>query len=238
VDVWTIDTERGTRQRITQSPVRDAAAVWSPDGRRMAFGSERTGVFAIYLKGIDGSEREELVSASAQPQVPQDWSPDGRYLTFMREFAESGNDNWLLPLEGNRQPFPILPASPGIDNARFSPDSHWVTYYSTETGRAEVYVRRIPGPATSVRVSTAGGAAPLWRHDGRGIFYVAQGQVMSVPVTFNNNEAAADIPAPLFQLGTRRLLAVAPDDRRFLVLEQVEPAAPITLILNWKGIPH
>jgi len=237
LDVWTVDTERGTSQRITQSPVREAAAVWSPDGRRVAFASERSGLFAIYVKTV-GSDREELLSASSQPQVPQDWSADGRFITFMRQSAEGGNDDWLLPLEGDRQPFPIATTSRGMANTHFSPNSGWVTYISAETGRQEAYVRRIGSGAASVRVSTTGSTWTLWRHDGQGIFYEASdGRVMSVPLTFKNNEVTPGVPIPLFQLGSRHLLDVAPDDRRFLVLEEVEPPAPITLILNWKG-PH
>jgi serine/threonine protein kinase/Tol biopolymer transport system component len=239
-DVWVIDTDRGTKLRLTHEPVREAAGVWSPDGRTIAFASERTGLFGIYTKLADGSGGETLVSSSSAPRIPTDWSPNGRFLIFLQQSVQGGNSLWILPLTGNQTPTALDPAPTQQDRGRFSPDSHWIAYESREnTARtAEVYVRRFPGPSGAIQISTNGGSFPIWRHDGRELFYIAPGnQVRSVSLRLGADTAAAGPSTPLFELGSRRLLDISADGQRFLLHEETEPPAPITLVLNWAG-PH
>ena len=79
-DIWLIEIERGVPRRFTFEPVRDRSAMWSPDGGRIAFASERTGVFDLYERAVDGSGPEKLLLASSEAKIVEDWSPDGRFI--------------------------------------------------------------------------------------------------------------------------------------------------------------
>jgi Tol biopolymer transport system component len=237
VDVWVVDTERGTRRRLTHDPVREAAAAWSPDGHRIAFASERSGVFAIHEMSVDGSGGETVLSSSSEPRLPRDWSSDGRFLLFLQQSPDGGDNDWVLPLAGDRRPMPIAETTVRAAQSRFSPDSRWIAYQSSETGRSEVYIRPFPGSGAALQVSTKGGSVPRWQRDDHALVYLDRNQVMSVPFALGSDVPTAGEPIVLFQLGARRLLDISPDGQRFLILEGTAPPTPITLILNWAG-PH
>ena len=236
-NVWVIDTERATRRRLTHEPVVEAAAVWSPDMRRIAFASERTGVFGIYEQLADESGSPTILSVAGEPRLPHDWSPDGKSLVFMQQTL-MGSKLWILPLSGDREPFPLTNTPFSETSGKFSPDSRWVAYASPANPSSEVYLRRIVGPSATIQVSNRGGFVPNWRRDGRELFYVAQnGQMMSVPLALDSDAPKAGVQTPLFAMGARRVLGVSSDGQRFLVIEDADPPAPITLVLNWAG-PH
>jgi serine/threonine protein kinase/Tol biopolymer transport system component len=237
-DVWTFESERGIRRRLTHDPARQAAGVWSPDGRHVVFASERTGLFAIHEVSADGAD-EVVLSASSQPRVPHDWSPDNRFIVFMEQAPVMGNKLWVLPLAGDRTPVRVT-HTPGTEaDGRFSPDSHWIAFTSLETGRGEVYVRPFPEDGPVLQISTAGGGGGLWARNGRELFYVdSQRHVQAVPLMLDGPRPKIGTPTALFDLAGRRLFDVSPDGQRFLALEQTEPPPPITLVLNWPGLRH
>ena len=90
-----------------------------------------------------------------------------------RNMRLTGNDLWLLPLSGDRKPFPFVQTPFSDVPGRFSPDGRWVVCESDDSGRAEVYVTPFPGPGGKRQVSAAGGARPRWRRDGKEIFYLS-----------------------------------------------------------------
>jgi len=150
-------------------------------------------------------------------------------------------DLWVLPLFGDRKPFPFLQTEFPEREGRLSPNSHWIAYDSTESGRREVYVQSFPTPGSKWQVSTQGGSTPIWRKDGRELFYLADdGRLMAVPVSVGNTFEAGS-PEPLFQtrfpgvlFGGIEHYAVSADGQRFLMNVAVEEAAsPITIVLNW-----
>jgi Tol biopolymer transport system component len=102
LDVWLIDLVRGGLQRITTEEVRNVGAALSPDNARIAFGSERSGVYDIYMKSVGGQGSESLVVSSPRPKLVADWSPDGRSLLYDEQHPETGRDIWVLPLEGQK----------------------------------------------------------------------------------------------------------------------------------------
>jgi Tol biopolymer transport system component len=151
-----------------------------------------------------------------------------------------GSDVWVLPLFGDRKPFPFLQTSFGETFPQFSADGRWIAYGSNESGRFEVYVAPFPGPGGKWMVSTAGGTQPRWMQDGTEIFYLApDDKLMTAAV--NGRGSAFEVAAvrPMFQararLGQRYSYAVSPDGQRFLVntLAEQPGAAPITLVVNW-----
>jgi serine/threonine-protein kinase len=149
-------------------------------------------------------------------------------------------DLWVRPLKGTQTPQPFLRTRFTEVGARFSPDGHWISYVSDESGQYEVYVRPYPGPGGKWQVSTQGGEENIWSRDGRELFYRNGNKWMVVAVNLK----------PEFKAGTPKLLFegpyinvggpsfdVAPDGKRFLLLEPAErESAPVThlnVVLNW-----
>ncbi len=236
VDIWVIDVERGAARRFTFEPVRDRTPVWSPDGRRMAFASERTGVFDIYVRPVDAPGTETLLVESSDAKLAYDWSPDGRFLLYGVQDPKTANDLWVVPLAGDHKPLPVARTPFAEQGGRFSPDGRWIAYHSNESGRNEVYVQPFPGPGSRVQMSTAGGQAPQWRRDGRELTYLAPGnRVMAVPAASTGATIRLGVPANLFTAPPGGLV-MSGDGQRFLVSKVTTEAAPITLLLNWAGL--
>ena len=150
---------------------------------------------------------------------------------------EGARDLWVLPLTGDRKPVQFTQTPFGELAGRFSPDGRWIAYQSDETGRFEVYVQSFPDPKAKVQVSARGGGAPYWRRDGRELFYQAPDQrIMAVPIDLSAAAARPGAPVELFQ--STGNWWPSPDGQRFLMAEETEPPAPITLLLNWAGLPR
>jgi Tol biopolymer transport system component len=247
-DIWLLDTLRGVLTRVTSEPAANWSLRWSPDGKRVAFDSTRSGVGDLYVKSSTGTGNEELLLATPQNKSVTDWSPDGRHLLFRTVDPVTSHDLWALPLAGDRQPFPVVRTDFVEAFGQFSPDSRWIAYQSNESGRFEVYVQPFPGPGPKQRISTNGGGQMRWRRDGRELFYLdLDSRMMAVSIeSIRNGEALeAGTPVPLFtarvdavvplQSGYNLSYVVTPDGQRFLMNTVIdEPAtAPMTVILNW-----
>ena len=105
----------------------------------------------------------------------------------------------------------------------------------------DVYVQSFPGPGTKSQVSRNGGRHPVWRPDGRELFYLGpDGTMMSVPIG-NGRSFDAGLPQALFRanvwtLARNQVYAVTKDGQRFLVTatpQKSSGAAPLTVVLNW-----
>ena len=165
-DVWVYDISRGTFTRSTLGDTQDGTPIWTPDGARITFSSERFGLDTIYWIPADGSGNAERLS-TLDRAVPVSWSPDGQVLAF--RYGAETSDIWLLPLEGEPQPFIESPFEEGWP--AFSPDGRWLAYGSNQSGRWEVYVTSYPGRGPRVQISTDGGVAPTWAPNGRELFF-------------------------------------------------------------------
>jgi Tol biopolymer transport system component len=170
-DLWTIDFARGALTKFTFDAANDGGALWSLDGARIFFRSNRrSGVYDIYEKLVSGVVPETPVITSDVPKFAEDVSPDGRYLVYRNFNATSGNDLWLHPVGGGK-PEPLV-QSPASDTAGdVHPGGQWIAYQSNESGRAEVYLLSFPVPATRVQVSNNGGSRPRWSGDGSELYY-------------------------------------------------------------------
>jgi eukaryotic-like serine/threonine-protein kinase len=241
-DVWTMDLATGHLTRLTFDPQVDHFPVWSPDGTRIAFDSHRSGAGDLYVKPASGAAAEELLLKSLGSSGVHDWSRDARYLAFSG--ARRG-DVWILPLDGERKPFPFLNGAASEHSARFSPDGRWIAYVSDESRRSEVYVRPFDGAGAAAnaprwQVSSNGGAQPLWRRDGRELFYLTpDDQLVAVPVKGGGTfQAGPEVPlfrvGPGFRRGTRNDYDVAGDGQRFLFgMRAPEGTSAINVIVNW-----
>ena len=238
-NVWLFDVARGVRTPLTVNGfVNGWGSVWSPDGRRLVFASTQKGRQDLYQKASSGAGPEDVLLASDFNKLPESWSPDGRFLLFNTGQAKPNHfyDLWVLPLLGDRQPFPFI-ESPFIDVAsQFSPDGRWVAYNSNESGRSEVYVVPFPGPGGRVRISTAGGDNARWRVDGKEIFYLADNTLMAAAVTANGSRFDVGAVQRLFEVPVVDGFwpyDVSPDGQRFLVNTLEGAVPPLTIVVNW-----
>ena len=240
-DLWLMDANRGAPRPFTSSPASETYPIWSPDGTRLAFGSDRlhgSVVHDVFVKSLNGVGDEMPVLESGENKAPLDWSGDGRFIMFTVLSAKTSADLWMLPMDGTQKPFPLLQTPSNETGAAFSPDSKWIAYTSDETGRTEIYVQPFPGPARSTLMSTGGGSAPSWRGDGREIFYRAPGgRVMAIPVSLTPQGVAAGAPAALFTIRAAATFKADRNGQRFLVNTALEgeSASSITVVLNWKA---
>ena len=249
-DIWLIDLMRGGPSRFTVGSALSAAPVWSPDGAKIVFRTNRNGQTELYAKSAGGGGNEEAVSTyetqhAAGIDTPNlvcsDWSPDGRYVIASVPQQSTGDDLWLIPLSGDRKPFKFLGPPADQIHGNFSPDGRFVAYTSNESGRFQVYVQTFPLSDRKWQVSTDGGYEPRWRADGREIYYLSEDRkLMAVAVGAGPSFA---VPKTLFQtrvpegVSSRRTHYIpSRDGQRFLVNTQSGEATPnpITLVLNWQ----
>jgi Tol biopolymer transport system component len=244
-DIWLIELGRGVPTRFTTEPGPDIVPIWSRDGDRIVFSSlGKRGVFDLYEQAITSKVSQELLATDQSKQVT-DWSRDGRFLLYRSNDPKMGWDIWALPLEGDRQPFPVVRTKFEERDGQFSPDGKWIAYQSDETSRFEIYVQPFPGPGEEKRISINGGAQVRWRSDGKELFYVTlDGRLVAVPFSVSSGGQVAEPSAPI-QLFPTRLGAiqdnwiakyiVSQDGQRFLMdIALEETPSPITVILNWK----
>jgi len=262
--IWVLDLSRGVSSRITSETWEQFAPVWSPDAGRVAFSSNRTGHTSLAERSASGVGPEESLLESTTFDIPTDWSPDGRFILYekgdlpttavpnldrdaasLRMLAAVRTSLWVLPMFGDRKPFPVLETPFSLAQGSFSPDGRRIAYVSTESGRPEVYVETFPAPSGKVRISTDGGTEPLWRSDGRELFYVApDNRLMAVSVQVDGARLLAGRPEPLLRVppdqhggAVRHHYAVSGDGQRFLLAplapESVSPT--ITVVLDWQS---
>jgi hypothetical protein len=238
-DLWMIDVARGVSSRFTFRPGVSADPVWSPDGSRIIFEANNS---SIYEKPASGSGEEKLLSGGGINSRPLDWSPDGRSVVYQEFGRTTGQDLWILPLEGDRKPRPYLATPFDERDAQFSPDGRWMAYASNESGLLQVYVQSIPASGSKFQISSAGGIQPRWRRDGKELFYIsADDKLMAVELKIGNTLEAGP-PKAVFDLQLNTTLAgrwtyqPAADGQRFLVLSNARSASPlVTLVLNWQA---
>jgi len=257
VDIWLHELARGGDTRFTFHASTNTHPVWSPDGSRLVFESDRGGRSGLYWKDTNGAGQDELLVESPHPKYPTSWSSEGGFLLFAQTGA--GHGLWVLPLKGDaaggRKPVPFLQTEFFEKQGQFSPDGHWVAYASNESGRYEVYVRPFSGAAAGApagpggkwKVSLAGGDMPLWRRDGKELYYLSpERKLMAVAV----KAAVASGSRPVFEAGAPQPLfdvrvsesgthpyqyAVSAGGQRFLVNTAGEATAesPLTVVVNW-----
>lgn len=243
VEIWIHDLARNVPARFTFDPAIDRSPVWSPDGRHIVFSSSRKGHSDLYLKPSGGAGNEEILLESDAEKHAMDWSRDGRFVLFSQidPAGETSRDIWVLPMQAERKPYPLVQTPFREDYPHFSPNGRWVAYQSNESGRDEIYVTPFPGAGGKWEVSAGGGIQPIWSADGKELFYLStDDRIMAFDVRERDSTIEFGTPQPLFQApvfaapGWR--YDAAADGQRFLVLvSKEEGPAPVTLVVHWSA---
>jgi Tol biopolymer transport system component/predicted Ser/Thr protein kinase len=250
-DLLLRDLAHGGERLFNTDPAFGFAPIWSPQGDRIAFRSNRsTGIFNLYQKKSNGTGQDEPLFVSEKNKIPTQWSREG-FIVYSEVNPKTKEDIWVLPTENGApgKPSVFLDSDFNEGFGQISPDSRWMAYTSDESGRREVYVRRFPSREDPKTISTAGGEQPRWSRDGKVLYFVAaDGNLMIVAVKVASGTRVsfeAGSPQPLFDPAHLTLITggnsyqydVTADGKGFLLATavggQAAPAPSLTVVVNW-----
>ncbi len=222
---------------------------WTPDGRRLTFRSWKTGTMTMWWMRADRSTPPELLTSIGSMQSPESWSPNGKTLAFTQmDDPQSGSDIYTLSLDGDKTPRALLRTKFSEGSPKFSPNGAWLAYSTNESGQPEVWAMAYPA-GERIPISTNGGTDPVWRHDGRQLYYRRGDQMMVVDVSYRPSLKASK-PRMLWRgnylagAGSSCGMAgptsanydVTPDGERFLMIEDASSTAEserLRVVSNW-----
>jgi Tol biopolymer transport system component len=247
VNVWLNDVKHGTNSRFTFDNAEDVGGVWSREGSLIAYRSLQATDTNVFVKQAQGLQPARSIfsvkeSGNVSDDInPNSWSLDNKQLLCTLQPGTGGSQLVLLSTSGSKLTR-FLTTKTSETNGQISPEGKWVAYASNESGDWEIYVTTYPTAAGKWQVSRGGGAEPRWRGDGKEIFYIGPGSMLTaVPVSSDGTFAAGN-PTPLFRTQFRAQVSstdqfsydVSKDGQRFLVNRYAKPAqvAPLHIVLN------
>jgi len=248
-DIHVLNLERGGNSRVTSAHETDASPVWSPDGTRLVFRSNRSGPHDLYLISLNSSRSEELLLKSTFAKYPTDWTADGQ-VVYHADKRTTGWDIWATSADPRSEPRPLVQTGDDEVQGHISRDGRWIVYtWFTSSDTPEVYVKALEGDGSRIQISVHGGSDPHWSADGREIFYIADGMLMSVAVHSSQGSLNLAKPRPLFRIPGFPVAApfasrydVDRSGQHFLVLRPLEDpqTLPLNVVVNWtsQSTPH
>ena len=241
-EIWVVELSRGISTRFTFDPSADLCPVWSPDGTKIVFGSNRKGKFLdLFQKATNQSSTDEFLKDVQADSFPTSWTPDGKFLVYQVFDQHAKGDIWLLPTTSDRKPVPLIRTEFDEVRAQVSPDGHWIAYSSDESGRSEIYVQTMPPSGARYQVSNGGGMDSRWRKDGKEIFFISPDNKLMAAQVLTTEPFETSITKPLFPIQERFMgpergnYAVSNDGNRFLIntVSDSPMGHAIHLITNW-----
>ena len=244
-DLWLWNLAHMTLTRLTFTPGLDIYPVWTPDGRRLLFGSDREGTRNIFWQAADGTGTVERVTRSSNVQGPTGISPDGSRLIFTETTPATGDDVMQVELTRDRRVTALIRTRSVERNGIVSPDGRWLAYEADDSGQFEIYVRPYPDVnGGRWQVSTEGSTRPLWSRSGQELFFVSvTGAIRRVGVGAGApwtatapTTAVKEGYATAAPVNPGRTYDISPDGERFLLAKPAaEPnGSPPQLIV----VPH
>jgi serine/threonine-protein kinase len=241
LELWIHDLQRGTRSRLTPSNTSNLLPLWSRDGTRIVFASNRGGHWGIYSQPAEGSQPAKALLTGPDDQYPRSILADGTVL-YLQISPTTGRNLWTLSPDGKTSRLPF--ASSKESDAQFSPEvsrgTRWVAYSSEESGRSEIYVQSYPAGTNRIPISSGGGVMPRWSRDGKELFYVTGDAVIAVAIRPDGSWGA---PRRLFDASNYfinrfnqfKSYDVSPDGKRFLMIQRDPRSVPrqLNVILDW-----
>ncbi|HEX6463262.1 MAG TPA: protein kinase [Vicinamibacterales bacterium] len=239
--IWMVDLQRGGVTKFTSGQGNDSQPLWSPDSSRLAFASNPNGRTAFYVKAITGGSPETLLfDGGATFKTLNAWSHDGKSIVFGQLDPATGQDLWILPIDGDKAgaPAPYLRTPFAKTFASLSLDDRWAAYLSSEGGRQDLWVDSFPKPGERYRVTTGGALGGGFQRSGDLAFAsLSDRQLYDVPL----------LPGKEFRLGPpRRLFSlppvlfgidIMPDGSKALMSVPVDSPSvtSLTVVEHWTG---
>ncbi|MFL5616964.1 MAG: protein kinase domain-containing protein, partial [Gemmatimonadaceae bacterium] len=225
-DLWVMDLDAGTTKRLTDDGDDSNDPQWSADGKSIVYSAAGDGGKDVMSLRVDGST-PTLVAARDGTQFPSDWLRDGSALLVTEESGGNKHDILVQPIGGST---PRAYATTAADEttARISPDGRWVAYTSDESGQPEVYLDSYQQPGRHVVVSLGGGIHPVWRGDGRELYYWNNQALVAARLGASKGDAppAVETRTLLFRApyhgGVSTMYDVSPDGERFVIVRARE----------------
>ena len=237
-DIWTVDTRRGIRSRVTSEPDDERAASWFPDSKAIAYRGKNRDLF---LKPL-GAGAERALQVDGRSKDPRGVSIDGKYLVYRVSGETTSNDLWIKPLNPEGAARPLIASNFNEADAEISPDGHWLAYVSDKNGAGEVYVTAFPSATGEVQVSSGGGQVPKWGRDGKALFYLSPDRTM-MRARINLSGGSVDLENPERLFPTESVRGPGPQfvvtrDGRFIVNTEVPSTDQGTLnvVFNWQAL--
>ncbi len=247
--IWVYDLTGSRAFRPLLGAGSNMRPIWTPDGERLTFASDRDGEWGIYWQAADGSgvaERLTTVDGGGQ-HWPDSWSADGQTLAFTRIGGSiesiQGQDIWTVTLDETGQAGePEVFVSPQAGGAAFSPDGEWLAYRSTDSALGptnQVHVQPFPKTGEIHAVTDQGGSYPAWSSDGSMLFYRRPANAGNTDLTIGSvevttgasfawgNETAQTIPGGVAFFGFRDYDPM-PDGERLATAVAIGAAGPVT----------
>jgi Tol biopolymer transport system component len=238
-DLWVMDRASSTMMRVTSDGKLNQYPEWSVDGKRILYGTVRTGHSSVWWQPIDGSApAEQLIGVPNGDVVDAVFSADGRYLVYVLQRGPSYGI-FYKDVRGDTTSKPVVPPENVRSGApRLSPDGKWMAYHSDESGNFEVYVRPFPGPGGRYIVSADGGVEPVWAPDGRRLYYSHAQQLVAAELS-TSPAFAVRSRAPVFELGyfmrgPHAAYDVAPRGDELLVLKTTGAEIATIYVHDWR----
>jgi Tol biopolymer transport system component len=218
--------------------------VWSPDGGSIVYSYASLRPPDLFVKRVGSAAAPERLFEAPYQSFPQSWSPDGQYVVYVTIEPKTGQNIWRVPVREPRTPTPLVRTQYFESHPRISPDGRWLAYSSSEAGRFEIYIARLPDADGKRLISTEGGQFPIWRRDGRELYYLTRdGSVMAVQ-TQSDGGAGLSVGTPVRLFTAPRVASgpgagtpydVAPDGRFLINVFLRRTAPPATVLLNWRA---
>ena len=254
-DVWVTEMARGTLTRITTDPGLDSSPLWSTDGRRVVFSSNRSGRVELLWKAADGTGTAETLASFDEAVSlvrPYSWSPDGSVLAIEVSNPDTGSDVGLVSVDGTGDWEPLIQTAANEEEPVISPDGRWIAYASDETGELQVYVQRFPDLGDRRQVSVGFAHHLTWSRDANALIYLRGGPPNAVMRVTVEDDAATGEPVVgtaehlldyryFSRMSSGRYYDVSSDGERFLMItsdfqtgtDSGESLRQINVVLNW-----
>ena len=259
--IWVYGLSGGGPPRQLTFGGRNRSPIWTPDGRRITFASDRDGIISLFWQAADGSgTAEQLLKGEATtPWRPEAWAPDGKTLAFVPDGGIA--DSWTLTLGGESKPKKLVESPGNKRYTEFSRDGRWFAYSSTEArpdaSTFYIFVQPFPPTGAKYRLTTTGARSAVWSPDGKELYYAetsvdspnSAGHLVAVAIrTQPTFSVGTPTPLPIGEgvqfMGTGRQYDITPDGKQFVVaLDASTSATPggtrrppptqINVVVNW-----
>ena len=236
-DIWILDLSRNISSRFTSGPGTETVPVWFPDGKRIAYRTDQGGLFEKDVTGT-GTER---VLLKENINGPDQVSSDGKWILYFKVTPNGNQDVYALPTTGDGPPQVLVQTAFPAVEPQFSPDVRWLAYASSENGRNEIYIQAFPSTGRRWQVSSSGGRQPLWRADGKELYFVSDDRRFFAVDVLPSRAGTFEFGVPqfLFEMranvfNTRNSYIPSRDGKRFLVNMLLDADdAPINIVQHW-----